>query len=693
VGWVVTPPTPVAAEPVPGWDDTPTLVIPEPVRGWLAFAGAVTMVGDLTGDGNLGARFIKRSDRLTDFLGSGALAAQLLQRIFLSGDFEGDGALSVHLDSLLQHMDGGFGAEGELDISLQILVGEVFLPRFNGMGHLGTVVTVVPPAWDGLRATVLPRFATTALFSGSGILTGGVFEIEGNLANFAGSGALAATFISSDATQASFSGVGTLVTTAYQYKTSLLSLSGIGTFSGTVLPKPAITATLSGAGALTATDLPVYAPVTALSGSGALTATVSQRYIITTESVLDDFNRPDSALSAGPQWVNRNGALGVSNNMMYPVNTAFWQVASHTAVMKNNDMEVSIVLGPHSGGGDYTTILLGCNEAGHGVFVFFNGGAGVTIYTQDDWALTNLVVQTSLGATQGTGDRWTARRSGNVYSVHRNDSPIGLTWTDSADIIPRDTAHRQVGAAQYNDGGGYRGINDFHATDAARLAGNGTLVATAVAVPRAVRTAAFSGSGTLAASANFPVVAEVTTQLTTVGAYSYTIPWWANFVDEIFLGAGGGGAGGSGATAATGNGALAGTYSNRTLVRGSNLPWATAQLTGNIGDGGNPGSQNNAGVGGSPVTRNAISGGDIARQGNGGGGGAGTGGDPGRAAGNLDFNGKTYVGGAQANSGGNPGAPGNPPGGGGAGGQGGIFNTGKAGGKGGRGQAWFRAYQ
>ena len=484
----------------------------------------------------------------------------------------------------------------------------------------------------------------------------------------------------------SLSGGGTL--SAEAFGGMLPKLTGLGALSSTSFANYLRSVGLSGVGVLTATDFAVYLRSVGLTGNGAITAPVSQVYPVNT-GVGDSFDRPDSAVSAGPGWVNRNGVMGVSNGGMYPVGTNFWQEASSTAVMSGDDMEVSIVLGPFSGGGDYTTILLGCNEVGQGVFVFFNGGAGVTIYTQDDWALTNLAVQTSVGATQATGDRWTARRVGNTYTILKNDVPL-LVWPDSTNIIPRDAAHRLVGTAQYSDGTGYRAIDSFTANTGA-LIGGGTLSATTV--KKVAVTANFSGGGTVNATADFPVVAETTTQYTTVGAYTYTIPWWANYVDEIFLGAGGGGAGGSGATSATGNGALAGTYSNRILERGSNLPWATTQLTGNVGDGGNPGSQNNAGVGGNPVTRNAISGGDIARQGNGGGGGAGTGGDPGRGAGNLAFNGKTYVGGAQVSSGGNPGAAGLPPGGGGGGGAGGIFNTGKAGGKGGRGQAWFRAYQ
>jgi hypothetical protein len=412
----------------------------------------------------------------------------------------------------------------------------------------------------------------------------------------------------------------------------------------------------------------------------------------------------------GTDWVDRTGNPAYQFQVLNDAATpqAGWggvganaPIASYARTMLFNDVSVGgVVKNPRA---DDIPILYLRSNNGSQIFLL--------AYNNFTWAIataagvystfaSNLVIRASSAVVQSFGDQaaidFVGR--GNTYIASLNAVEV-MRWSDDENIYNGNLNLTHQVAIGYLCSVVQGGWESWQADDLyvwPSLVGNmgdGALSSTVRGYVVVKIGAAFSGGGSMSASASFPVVAEVTTQVTIVGAYTYTIPWWANFVDEIFLGAGGGGAGGSGATAADGNGALAGTYSNRTLVRGSNVPWATTQLTGNIGDGGNPGSQNNAGSGGGPVTRNAISGGDIARQGNPGVGGAGTNGDPGRGAGNLVFNGKTYVGGAQVSSGGNPGAAGLPPGGGGAGGAGGIFNTGKSGGKGGRGQAWFRAYQ
>ena len=67
------------------------------------------------------------------------------------------------------------------------------------------------------------------------------------------------------------------------------------------------------------------------------------------------------------------------------------------------------------------------------------------------------------------------------------------------------------------------------------------------------------------------------------GAYTYNIPTWANFIDVILLGAGGGGAGGN-ASNGDGVGGKAGVFATITLRRGVDIPSSLTQITGVIGD-------------------------------------------------------------------------------------------------------------
>ncbi|QHB37335.1 minor tail protein [Mycobacterium phage BirdsNest] len=194
-----------------------------------------------------------------------------------------------------------------------------------------------------------------------------------------------------------------------------------------------------------------------------------------------------------------------------------------------------------------------------------------------------------------------------------------------------------------------------------------------------------------------PYFAPRTQQIGAAGAWAYEIPTWANFVDVIKLGDGGGGAGGNGGVGIAGEGGDAGQWHAETLQRGVHFPSAGATLTGLIGAGGNAGARESNGGNGSGTTRAAIAGGAAATLAAGGGGGTGEGTDGdyiyGDSPGNFVYRGVTYFGGSRAVGGNGNGAAGQPPGGGGGGGQGGFYTVAWPGGKGGRGDVWIVARQ
>jgi hypothetical protein len=160
------------------------------------------------------------------------------------------------------------------------------------------------------------------------------------------------------------------------------------------------------------------------------------------------------------------------------------------------------------------------------------------------------------------------------------------------------------------------------------------------------------------------------------GAYAYQIPAFADTVDYVLLGAGGGSNAAGVGVITTKLGGGAGQWVTGTLHRGTDIPWATDTITGLVGLGGP------AGANGNPTTA-TWSGGPIYSAA---GGTTSSAPDPGgQSPGTITYNGQTYAGGARQP--GMLGAPGNPPGGGGAVGIGLV-----PGGAGARGQAWFYAY-
>jgi len=246
--------------------------------------------------------------------------------------------------------------------------------------------------------------------------------------------------------------------------------------------------------------------------------------------VLDDFNRANSSITAGTDWINRNNTMGISDNAAYGVVSGAWNVASYNTPATANDMEASIRLGVPAGdlGWDFCYVGIGFNAAGEGVFVDTNAiGGGFSIYTQTDWALGGLVNQANLGATWVIGDILTIKRAGNIYTVYKNGVNTGLNWTDSGGLVPIDSSHRTAAIGAYENGTGSRRIDSFTASPvggaiptpvSATLTGAGALSATTFAsYPRA---AALTGAGTL--SATTVKVAPVSAALAGAGTLSAT---------------------------------------------------------------------------------------------------------------------------------------------------------------------------
>lgn len=184
------------------------------------------------------------------------------------------------------------------------------------------------------------------------------------------------------------------------------------------------------------------------------------------------------------------------------------------------------------------------------------------------------------------------------------------------------------------------------------------------------------------------------------GAFTFNVPDWADTVDCIKLGAGGGGHGGNPVFGTSGVGGLPGQWVAETLVRGVDFPDVPgATISGVVGAYGAAGPYNNNGGNGGATIRNAIPGGKAVQSAPGGQGGQytdneGHGDKHGDSPGNFSYNGINYIGGGGASGGmASNGNAGDSPGGGGGGGSGGTWGVAWDGGRGANGAAWFVARQ
>jgi hypothetical protein len=554
----------------------------------------------------------------------------------------------------------------------------------------------------------IPQTSTAVPFSANGQLALATSQIQPVPATFSADGALAIQSMAKQFGNLNLSGNGqlSLVASAIEYLALNLSAGGVLALNARAQLTAALNMSADGQLSLFAAQ---YAQqFLNFTGDGQLAIAVSQiiqqalnfssagqlallpmqiQFAPTLQSFTDLFNRANSATAIGNGWTPRANVLGINGNAAYPVTANVWDEASAPVVMGSNDMEVSITLGALTGSADYTVILLGMNAAGEGLFAFFNGGAGVTLYYQGKWDTTGLAnYATANIASQTAGDVFTIRRIGNAYSVYQNGNLV-LPWVDSGNIIPRDANHRIVGIAGYTDGTNYRAIDSFSAKDIGPFSSVGTLSISAFA--RFSKALALATAGQLAIAAAFPATAPAPQQFTAAGAYAYTIPYWCNKVDEILLGGAGGGKG-LALFGSWGDGGTGGGWNVRTLVRGVDIPWTTAQITGTVGNGGTAGS-NSGGNGGNGGTTTATATGMTSQTAAAGVGATTT---LTNSAGlapspqSQTLNGQTYNGGATVAAGGG-GKNGNPPGGGGSGSQ--VSST--AGGAGAPGSAWFYAYQ
>ncbi|WNO27510.1 minor tail protein [Mycobacterium phage Ageofdapage] len=303
---------------------------------------------------------------------------------------------------------------------------------------------------------------------------------------------------------------------------------------------------------------------------------------------------------------------------------------------------------------------------------------------------------------------------GNLAHLHTspnlsNQLQASIGWemyvfagTDQTEVDPGDVLAVEFvveGAGTYNIAGCVTSWVPVHPSANTKHLGALRGSASGGRAPATIPAEAISWSGTVPwvsiGISNVPPSYQppTATEFNQVGQHTYEIPLWANYVDVIACGAGGGG--GSSANFLTGQGGECGHWIAATLVRGRDFAEDATTITVIVGTGGAGGPLNaNAGSDGEPTgivyVKPDGSVGTITAPGgqHGGPGPVHNGDNPnsasaGMGAPNYQYRGATYFGGPDASY-----APGSTPGGGGAGGF--SYSAGSAGG---RGAAWLVARQ
>jgi hypothetical protein len=209
-----------------------------------------------------------------------------------------------------------------------------------------------------------------------------------------------------------------------------------------------------------------------------------------------------------------------------------------------------------------------------------------------------------------------------------------------------------------------------------------------VTAPSTISTVSYSTSVPflgVSGSAGASEIAPQTTEYSTAGTFTYTVPAWmvaGDHFDIIVLGGGGGG--GAWISYFNGTGGNAGSWTAITLQYGVDIPLSTTSFTGTVAAGGAGGNVASGSAGSASSV--VITGyGTISAAGGTGGAAANDGPVTGVSPGTETFDGQPYYGGSPQST---TGASGNAPGGGGSGGQ-----VAQAGGHGATGAVWIRAYQ
>jgi hypothetical protein len=244
-----------------------------------------------------------------------------------------------------------------------------------------------------------------------------------------------------------------------------LALSGAGLVPriGTILRLGAASIGLTGSGLV-----PRIGSTASLGGGSlSLTGAALNPIVTVLAHYTDDFNRANSTTTLGANWTNRSGTMGINTNAAYNPVTSSLNIsyATYNSVMVGDDMQCAITIGTVNTTFQNVFVLLGCNTSGEGVRLLINDAGNAIIASMTVWGTVTTQATSSSTVSATAGDVFMLKRVGNVYTGYKNGVAIGgLSWTDSGNLVPRDSSHRVVGiAATSNVAGTYTRIDAWSA--------------------------------------------------------------------------------------------------------------------------------------------------------------------------------------------------------------------------------------
>lgn len=409
-----------------------------------------------------------------------------------------------------------------------------------------------------LTAKVVPRQSVSLLLSGSGAVNTASIERLNQTVN-AGTVAFSNIDTSEGGTQYSgLSGWG------YSLKTNLVYFNSNGLLDG-LLPD-----------GLSAYLLPQNTETGVESGDGTFAVSVFQKYSLTT------------AFSGG-------GVLDLGGDLSSTGNDGFWVTYAPAfadqqsgAGTLGGTVYIALIRIPVSlaGIGALTGAAIGKYARAAAL-----AGAGTLTGTARMYSLNVSTALSGAGALTSTARMYALNVAGALSGSGSISGTAFEKYARGSDL---------AGAGALSSAARIYSVNIPGA-----LAGSGSMSAT-TAQSYAVA-AAFGGGGGLSATATFPTTSPATTTYTTAGSYTYSIPYWCNSFDVVCLGAGGGGNGG-GAGYVNGGGGGEGSYSVKTYIRGTDVPWTQTSLSGVVGAAGSAGADGGHTTA-DPVTFGAAGGG------------------------------------------------------------------------------------
>lgn len=357
---------------------------------------------------------IAAEDLFTHFTGQGTLTTAIFPKHRATPGFAGEGDLSI-VTTQRHTLPMGFGGAGQLSLLVETIGGN----PIRDIDH-SSEATLTVDAVGRLDAG-------TADATGSGTLTVDAvsqFDVEGSF--YTSEGTLTVASNPRHIVTADFTAAGGLAVDLLSAAQAAAPFAGAGTLSAAVLPR-------------------LDAGGVALAGAGALTVVRGKRSE-------DLFTRSNSS-NLGSTWSQGGTGSGIgvtSNNTSWGngggTDGSAWAIRTEDTLTGDHYVRVVVQTASASRA---SRLILHAGSAlttGHAYLNWFSGAVYFGRSTSSYTSITDMASVTS-GITIAAGDVLEFWNVGNVFHFAIDGVEKG-PWTDSGNLIARDSSHRRQGFGQ-----------------------------------------------------------------------------------------------------------------------------------------------------------------------------------------------------------------------------------------------------